>query len=57
MLETSRLQAKDRATVSMESTSQRCITLSGFWLEGRTFPGLTPWALLLRRFAAQAVKP
>jgi len=43
--------------MSTESTSQRCAALSGLWLEGLSFPGLTPWAFLSRRFAAQEGKP
>ena len=53
MVETPRLQAKNRVAMSTESTSQRCAALSGLWLEKRSFPGLAPWAFLSRCFAAQ----
>jgi hypothetical protein len=56
MVETPRLQAKNRAAKSRQLTNRSCIALAGLYLFLLAAPGLTPWAFLRRRCAAQAPK-
>jgi hypothetical protein len=56
MVEIPRLQAKNRAAKSRQLTSRSCVALTGLYLFLLALPGLTPWAFLRRRCAAQAPK-
>jgi len=60
MVETPRLPGEEWGSEVDEADEPelcRPFSFQGYgWLEGRTYPGLTPWALLSRRFAAQDSK-